>query len=65
MARQGVTKYRQIQSDLDAKDIITCIHPLRDGRFQFIVNGDIMAELKKRESCNKRLLKLHKHHCNY
>lgn len=56
----GRKKYREIMSKLDAKGIICSIIRAGDKNYNFIINGVIVKNYKKRESCNKRLIKLSK-----
>ena len=58
MANSGRKKYRAILSELDAKGIVVAIIRAGHKNYNFIENGVIVKNYKKRESCNKRLLKL-------
>ena len=46
--------------ELDAKGIVVAIIRAGEKNYNFIENGVIVKNYKKRESCNKRLLKLNK-----
>ena len=58
MANSGRKKYRAILQQLDAKGIVVAIIRAGHKNYNFIENGVIVKNYKKRESCNKRLLKL-------
>lgn len=60
MANSGRKKYRAILQQLDAKGIVVAIIRAGHKNYNFIENGVITKNYKKRESCNKRLLKLNK-----
>lgn len=60
MANSGRKKYRTILQQLDAKGIVVAIIRAGHKNYNFIKNGVIVKNYKKRESCNKRLLKLNK-----
>ena len=60
MANSGRIKYRAILHELDAKGIVVAIIRAGHKNYNFIENGVIVKNYKKRESCNKRLLKLKK-----
>lgn len=64
MANSGRIKYRAILHELDAKGIVVAIIRAGQKNYNFIENGVIVKNYKKRESCNKRLLKLKKNHAN-
>lgn len=53
-------KYRVILSELDSKGIMISIVRVCEKNYNFIINGEIVKNYKKRESANKRLLKLQK-----
>jgi hypothetical protein len=57
---KGSGKYRKIQNDLDGIGLNTSV--VRQGKkaYALVVNFEIVAVLKKRDSINKRILKLHK-----
>ncbi|MFB9099008.1 MULTISPECIES: hypothetical protein [Flavobacterium] len=59
---KGSPKYRTIQSDLDKIGLMTAI--VREGAktYTFIINGQVIKCFKRRDSINRRLLKLHKKH---
>lgn len=56
---KGSKKYRKLQSDLDKVGIITSIIRLGKKQFDFYVNGTNAGGFKKRDSANKRIVKLH------
>ena len=60
MANSGRKKYRAILSELDTKGIVVAIIRAGEKNYNFIENGVIVKNYKKRESYNKRLLKLNK-----
>jgi len=60
MANSGRKKYRVILNELDVKGIVVAIIRAGHKNYNFIENGVIVKNYKKRESCNKRLLKLKK-----
>jgi len=59
--KKGVKKYRLIMNSLSSKGVLVSIHRVNAFNYNFIENGVIIKTYKKRESCNKRLLKLEKH----
>jgi hypothetical protein len=56
---KGSSKYRKLQNDLDNVGIPTSILKIDKKAYSFMVNFEIVAVLKKRDSINKRLIKLH------
>lgn len=59
---KGNEKYRKLMAELDKKDILISIQKTGENEYTFINNGTIEKVYKKRESCNKRILKLYKKH---
>ena len=55
----GSKKYRKLQNDLDKVGIITVIIKTGKKQFDFNINSTIVATFKKRDSANKRIVKLH------
>lgn len=53
-------EYRVILRELDSKGIMISIVRVCEKNYNFIINGEIVKNYKKRESANKRLLKLQK-----
>ncbi len=53
-------EYRVILSELDSKGLMVSIVRVCEKNYNFIINGEIVKNYKKRESANKRLLKLQK-----
>ena len=56
---KGSKKYRALQNDLDKVGILTLILKTGKKEYNFIVNSTIVACFKKRDSANKRILKLY------
>lgn len=56
---KGGSKYRKMQNELDKIGFITAI--IKNGRknYAFILNGQIIKVFAKRDSCNKRIVKLY------
>ncbi len=59
---KGGKKYRKIQGELDSLDFVVCIRrnvEYKKITFEFIVNSEIKKVYKKRDSCNRQLVKLY------
>lgn len=52
-------KYRQMMAYLDSKGLITSIDRVSKKQFTFLVNGTAVKSYKKRDSCNKQLIKIY------
>ena len=52
-------KYRKMQGELDQWGDLTTIERISKNQFDWIVNGELEGSFAKRESCNKRLIKLY------
>lgn len=61
--RSGNKKYRILQRELDDAGYMTLILRVDKKWFEFHVNGIVEKKYKNRDSCNKRLLKLHTQKC--
>ena len=57
------TKYRLLQAELDEAGVITTIKRIGPKWFEVYVNYEIAKKYRKRLSCNRLLVRLHKKHC--
>lgn len=60
--KKGHIKYRKLLAELDALGVIVDIRRVDKKQYNFILNGVIVKNYKKRESCNKLLIKIHEYH---
>ena len=56
---RGSKKYRAMMSFLDGIGIIVCIDRVSKKQFTLLVNGEIKKSYKRRDSCNKQIVKMY------
>lgn len=61
--RNGGSNYRQLQAELDNVGFITSINRIGPKWYEVHVNYQIAKKYRKRLSCNRFLVRLHKKHC--
>ena len=56
---RGSKKYRAMMSFLDEIGLMVCIDRVSKKQFTLLVNGEIKKSYKKRDSCNKQIIKMY------
>ena len=56
---RGSSKYRNMMGALDSIGFIVSIDRVSKIKFTFLVNGTAVKSYKKRDSCNRQLVKLY------
>jgi len=56
---RGSKKYRQMMGILDSSGFVVSIDRVSKNQFTFLVNGTAVKSYKKRDSCNRQLVKLY------
>jgi hypothetical protein len=52
-------RYRAMCGELDQAGIVIYINRIKEKHFEFQINGEIKRKYKKRESCNRQIVKLY------
>ncbi len=56
----GAAKYRRMMADLDCKGQVCSIKRIQNKHYEVYINFEIVKKIKKRESANKYIARLHK-----
>lgn len=62
--RAASKEFRKLMNELLNHGLIVNIIHVGKSNYNFVVNGEIIKNYKKRESANKRLIKMHKSYGN-
>jgi hypothetical protein len=57
--RIAASKYRKMQSVLDAHSILISIQRVDKCSYNLIINGTIVKNYRQRQSCNNRIVKMY------
>jgi len=55
---RGSKKYRAMMGVLDSKGFLVCIDRVSKKQFTLLVNGIAIKSYKKRDSCNRQIIKM-------